>query len=103
MAKVKKPRSARSGGRRKKTDGSIDRAELLQACVKLRATMDARRALLCSIPRRGYSPDPKTPRMPLVYTIPSCGSAEVLRLLTEGKLEVVTPTLVDALIAELGA
>lgn len=102
MAK-KKPPASRSGGRRKKCDSDVSRSDLLQACRKLRETMDARRALLCSIPRRGYSPDPKAPRMPLVYTIPSCGSAEVLRLITEGKLEVVTPTLVDALIAELGA
>jgi hypothetical protein len=102
MAKAEATKQApRSGGRRKKPPTEFSRAELLKACEQLRASLLDRRKIRCAIPRRGYSPDPTVPRMPLVYRIPSCGAAEVLRLLTEGKLEVISTTLVDALIAEL--
>lgn len=81
--------------------GTPTRAELIDALTRMQKTLAARRELLCSIPRRGYSPDPNAPKMPLHYTIPSCGAGVVLRLITEGQLDVITRTLVDALIAEL--
>lgn len=103
MAKKKPstPPAASAGRRRKPPRPLPTRAELLQACQELRSGLIARRKLLASVPRRGYSPNPTEPRMPLVYRIPSCGAPEVLRLITEGKLEVISSTLIDALIAEL--
>lgn len=78
------------------------RVELLAACRLLRANLDARRKLLCSIPRRGHSPDPRAaPAMPLTYTLATNSGAHVLRHIAAGQLELITPTLIDALITEL--
>ena len=61
--------------------------------------MHSRRNLLARIPRRGFTRN--VPKVGLEYRIASNGQKDLLTGITEGRLDVVTVTLIEELIAEL--
>lgn len=86
---------------KRKPPKHVSRSQLLAILQQLRANLDYRRDLLARVPRRGYTRVSGPGKMPLEYKIPTSGAVEILRLITEGQIEVVSRTLVDQLIAEL--